>query len=636
MATLTAVAREVGNCTSALPTFKRFPIPRPTVGAVSLVLANAVLLIVLCFYKVRSSALWDNQNIAYRCGFLSLAQLPLIFLLSAKNNVIGLLTGMSYERLNWLHRWTARTLLITVTLHMAYWFADWAPFGGYIEQKITTDSTTKTGLAAWVILVWIVISSMTPIRGWSYEIFVAQHIISFFAFFITLYLHLPSSDYTWLWVCVGLFFFDRIVRGLFVLYTNCALFHPRQRKEGKFSGLWACKAVLTPLSGNMTRITIHDPPMKWRPGQHVFITSHTIAPLQSHPFTIASIPQDGKLEFLVKAHRGGTKRFLNYAQKYHGLPLVEDAVPKYVTVSLDGPYGQIRPLKQFDSVVLFAGSTGATFTMPLLRDIVRLWRLETKSEENGLGLPTLSVTRHVRFVWAIKSREQLTWFAAQLFEVMEAVESLRKCGLDVTVEASIYVTCDESFTADWQNSSLLEKQPLNPAGAVIVRDEMLSRSSSEVDVVVKEKQGVEIQEVDSRSSNASSSKSGACQPDGTCCCQTTVEDESEDAVEVVCHCNCSHNPASSLLSVDVSKTDATPSQPLLHPSIALLSGRPHPRNIIRKSLEGAKGESAVVVCGPRGLIYDARQSVVALSDERAVHKGTGAQGVWFWSEGFGW
>jgi hypothetical protein len=75
---------------------------------------------------------------------------------------------------------------------------------------------------------------------------------------------------------------------------------------------------------------------------------------------------------------------------------------------------------------------------------------------------------------------------------------------------------------------------------------------------------------------------------------------------------------------------------LLHPRITLLSGRPHCYNIIQKSLEQALGETAVVVCGPLGMVDDTRISVCRLSDERAVHKGTGAQGVYVHTEAFGY
>ena len=66
----------------------------------------------------------------------------------------------------------------------------------------------------------------------------------------------------------------------------------------------------------------------------------------------------------------------------------------------------------------------------------------------------------------------------------------------------------------------------------------------------------------------------------------------------------------------------------------MLAGRPQCRTLIRKVLEEAEGESAVVACGPRGLQEDIRQCVVSLSNERAVHKGTGAQGIYLHIEGF--
>lgn len=74
----------------------------------------------------------------------------------------------------------------------------------------------------------------------------------------------------------------------------------------------------------------------------------------------------------------------------------------------------------------------------------------------------------------------------------------------------------------------------------------------------------------------------------------------------------------------------------VHPFVTLHTGRPQTRAIIRRSLEAALGESAVVVCGPAGLVADIKRDVCALSDERAVHKGTGAQGIYLHTESFGY
>ena len=51
-------------------------------------------------------------------------------------------------------------------------------------------------------------------------------------------------------------------------------------------------------------------------GEHVFIACQSIVPVQSHPFTISSLPSDGKMEFLVRAEKGSTRRFFRYASKH--------------------------------------------------------------------------------------------------------------------------------------------------------------------------------------------------------------------------------------------------------------------------------------------------------------------------------
>jgi len=611
----------------------------------------------------------NYQYVGYRTGYVSLAQLPLIFLLAGKNNIIGAFTGMSYERLNWVHRWVSRSLLFTCTLHLGYWFRSWAPYGDYTIVELTTNGITMRGFAAWIILVWIVFSSFAPIRGWSYEVFVLQHIITFIGFIVAVYLHLPASAHGWIWAPIAIYCFDRLSRAMYAVLINLALFHRKQQVDGsdaKVSGMLACQAVLSPLSGNVTRVTIANPPITWQAGQHAYLACQSIMPLQNHPFTICSLPSDGKLEFLIKAHRGGTNRLHSYAQKIHlALPAPNAAAPtqqQSKSVTIEGPYGRIRPLRQFDSVVLFAGATGATFTMPLLRDIVRQWNSQdsvTSSTAGPLTIPDVAATRHIRFVWVVKSRSQLRWFAEQLDQAMTDVQALRKQGKDVQLDASVYVTCDESLTEDW-NTATLQTVP-GPAvtdADTTVEELDLAQYDQQYGVTsmldIKEKLesagDMAVREIDPRLefssvSSFSTSNRGVktCGKDGACCCQSTIKDEAAiDAImpkSVVCHCNCSHSSSSSSsLSIrsGTDTTDMTARRRTPHPAITILSGRPHPRNIVKRTLEQATGESAVVVCGPKGLNNDVRSAVVALSDERAVHKGTGAQGVYFHSEGFGW
>ncbi len=67
-----------------------------------------------------------------------------------------------------------------------------------------------------------------------------------------------------------------------------------------------------------------------------------------------------------------------------------------VQVMLDGPYGGCSiSLGQYENVLLFAGGSGATFTIGLLDDIV--------GRCVKLGRPRGERTKRIEFVWCIRS-----------------------------------------------------------------------------------------------------------------------------------------------------------------------------------------------------------------------------------------
>lgn len=660
LACATALTREMAHV--SLPRLPcRFHIlgwtpPTPSLGSVSLVAAHTLVLLVLGFYELDPTNYDNLQNIAYRWGFLTLGQVPLVFLLAGKESIIGLVTGHSYERLNWLHRWVARCMLLTATLHMGFWFGNWAPYD-YIGYQIKNDrSLTQTGFGAWCILVWIVFSSMAPIRHLRYEFFLLQHIVSFTAFTTMVFIHTPASDHVWLWVPVGLFFLDRILRFSRTLSFNLVA---DWRLQGggvnrRLAPVPVTKAEVLP--GGMARVTIYTAGHDWKPGQHLFLLN-SYNPLQRHPFTISSLPSDAKMEFVIKARAGATRRLLEWAEHNDRLPnsRPDNVVKVTMPCRWSRPYGDMRPLHQFDSVVLLAGSTGASFTMPLMRDIVRLWKCETRSgraePRDARSALRGALTRRVRFVWAVKAGEHVGWFAAQLHQAVDDVRRLRNEGVNVQLHISIYVTCDESFTADWNAMRPSRKKEVAPRSlpAIIAKRDDDDVVDDKTDTALNAQksdtahgQTFAVREVDPRAESLSSDatshaadreKPQACGSDGTCCCRTLIHDEST-APAVVCTCHTTHPTTANNPPQD---PPPTPKDPLiaLAKDITLLSGRPHPPTIIRRTLESAHGESAVVVCGPADMNHDVRRAVVGLSDERAVGRSTGAYGVWFWGEGFG-
>lgn len=334
------------------------------------------------------------------------------------------------------------------------------------------------------------------------------------------------------------------------------------------------------------------------------------------------------MKFFIRAENGGTRRFFRYASKSDSL-LGNGQVMSSKTVFIEGPYGSIRPLRQFDSAILLAGGMGATFTIPLLRDVVSAWKMDNNdTKQIPARIVRLTATKRLRFVWVIKSRSQLAYFESELQCLLADVDECRRTNsnFEKEIEISIYITCDERLDPPISITLPPQTQPL-PILETFTQDETKN---------TPDKDSISIHSVSAESTSTPGpvATGRGCLPGGGCCCTTQIEDEE---ISTSCACTCS-DPApvqsekAALDAKSVLPEDRT-SKTTVSPNI--VSGRPTPRTIIRKVLEKAEGESAVVVCGPRGLADDVRRSVVSLSDERAVHKGTGAQGIYLHVENFG-
>ena len=236
--------------------------------------------------------------------------------------------------------------------------------------------------------------------------------------------------------------------------------------------------------------------------------------------------------------------------------------------------------------------------MPLMRDLVRRWKADIRT-----------VTKHIEFVWVIKAKDRLTWFQTQLLQAKQDVRELQNQMREVQLNITIYITCDDLLDAIPNHSTCGNAQIATSPPPITITDDKKTLTPK-----------VEVNSRSSRSTSLSSHSNAGCQ------CRKIVSD---DAAPRTCCCTGKSLDSSSSSSSGNESKESAASQKL-----DLKTGRPPVRSIIRRVLEQADGESAVVACGPSGLQDDVRRSVVALSDERAVHKGTGAQGVYLHVEGF--
>ncbi|KAK4503445.1 hypothetical protein PRZ48_004360 [Zasmidium cellare] len=563
LATITAMGREAtylqfSPSVTSMPYFKV-----PPMGTITLLVAYLAFVLALEFVNddVAGAQYW--QALGVRAGWLAVAQVPLLVLLINKNNVIGLLTGASYERLNVIHRWSARIMLLLAIFHFAFQSTGWQKYG-LVGLEWRTDDCPKTGIAAVAILLWMNLTTAAPMRYFNYEFFVVQHIITFFGFIIAIMLHLPSTALTsrvYIYIPIGIYLLDRMIRTARLAWNN----------------IRAGRATLTLLDGGVTKVRVSCKAVKyWRPGSHAIISMPRFGFMQSHPATIVSTPRShgGDLVFILKSHKGFTKRIMENANG-SATALIskegeEGAAPASQitthTAFIDGPYGASQSdFAAFDSICLIAGSTGVTFSMSILRGIA------DRASHIGKRLPV----RRIHFVWCVKDTHWASWISEEL----AAVDGmLQAAGIELII--SIYVTCADKFT--------------NPGS--VVRD-------------------------------------CACECDkskGPCCCVLVDEDEKGEEVDVI-------SPSKAPVSVrDISSSAASRNvdtsmigrrMPNL-PCAVFYSGRPQFHAVISDLLDNADGEAGIAACGPLGLTQEVRNTVVRLSDERAIHKGTGAQGCY--------
>lgn len=568
VAAITAIGREA-SYTQFTPSGRFSSIKVPPTGTLILLVVYVAFVLVLEFANNNGAGVLKYTSMGIRAAWLAVAQVPLLILLAGKNNLIGLASGISYERLNVLHRWVSRVLFLLATFHVIFLHVAWNKYDlGPVEYA--TDSCIPTGWAVYAILIWMNISSVAPIRNFSYEFFVIQHVLTFFGFIIAVMWHLPEPySRVYIYIPVALYLVDRIIRAARYAYNNI--------RPGR--------ATLVAMEGGVTRITIESRQLKkWTPGSHVFLSIPKFGPGQSHPATIASVPtsHDGQLVLILKGHKGFTSRLLKSATDSR-TPLIPTATsgesslaPEQTHIALlDGPYGGTHPdFAAFDTVLLIAGSTGVTFTLPILLDIA--------SRAHAQRLPI----RRLQFLWIVKNTSWTSWISSDL---QPAFTALRDAGIEVLI--SVYVTCDDAWTT-------------------------------------------------AEESGASKECGCACDKSlGPCCCISAdpEDDVADDITRATSKAEIDEKGTTvAIASRRSSRSGSRAGNSSVLPCAMFTSGRPDFYPLLWDLLDMAEGETGVAVCGPLGLSSTVRRVVARCSDERAVHKGTGAQGIFLHAECFGW
>jgi NAD(P)H-flavin reductase len=289
------------------------------------------------------------RYIADRTGIMSFYNLPLLWVLAGRNDVLLWLTGWSYASASLFHRWVARVATLQAIVHSAaYTWLEKDELAASFKERYWA-----TGVFATVTMALLLPLSIRPLREKAYEAFLLLHIALALPTLVLLFYHVDifGTDYNgYLWACVALWAFDRALR-----LARIALLSRRSN------------AVIQ--DGPLVRLTVAAPAaLKPHPGAYYFLyRPRSLAPWQNHPFTLAAwkpTPKGVELTFLFRK-RGRSTRALAL-----GAP----------TLLLEGPYGARHHLAGFDRVLLVAGGSGVSAILPYAGELERatvVWAVRT-------------------------------------------------------------------------------------------------------------------------------------------------------------------------------------------------------------------------------------------------------------------
>ncbi|ORY82128.1 hypothetical protein BCR37DRAFT_37661 [Protomyces lactucae-debilis] len=312
-----------------------------------------------------------------RVGWISMANMPLLFLLSIKSNPLGKLVGLSHDKLNIHHRVVGLVTIIEAWVHT--WISIKSMYAqNYVYYLGNNDQSMGwISMAFWTI---ILVSSLKQFRERHYEWFYMLHVTSMILSIAFLYLHNYRCEGFSIAVIV-LWVADRLIRFVRTVWYNRSF---RQHKARVH-----CSA-----DGSI-KLSLLRPGFKWEPGSHVFLSLPEVRQLQSHPFTISNlyVDSDTPMIFAFDAYNSFTRDVAG-ASLYGKRDLI---------ATVEGPYGHIDKLSVFDRVLFCTGGSGISYTLPLAMSLV----------QSELGSESLDRSK-VSFLWSSAKPARFQQFDAEL------------------------------------------------------------------------------------------------------------------------------------------------------------------------------------------------------------------------------
>jgi ferric-chelate reductase len=349
-------------------------------------------------YNTRSSiGPWSD-----RIGVFAYALLPLSILLSNRESLLSLITGLPYQSFNFLHRWLGYIIFVQSAMHTIMWCI--VELRLYQPQpSVGIEWVTQTymvwGIVAMILLILLfALSTPWGIRMTGYETFRKAHYVLAMVFIGACWGHWEQLK-CFLLPSLIFWFLDRGAR-----LARTALLHYHPDEPGML-GFKTVDATITryPDTGNsdVIRLDMDNIQEPWAIGQHYYLCFTQGSIWQSHPFTPLNAPTvtRGKVRhsYILRAKKGETKTIVGLAA----------AGISSTPVILTGAYGEniTESLTPDTNIVCVAGGTGITYVLPVLLELAR---------------QSPSPDRKMELIWAIRHTSNTDWISEELGVLQKA------------------------------------------------------------------------------------------------------------------------------------------------------------------------------------------------------------------------
>ncbi|KAJ6442306.1 hypothetical protein O9K51_05862 [Purpureocillium lavendulum] len=349
-----------------------------------------------------------------RVGVIAYALTPLSVLLSSRESLLSVLTGVPYQSFNFLHRWVGYIILAQSALHTIGWCVIqirlYQPQPSVGLEWIVQTYIVWGVVAMILILLLFILSTPWAIRKTGYEFFRKAHYVLAMVYIGACWAHWNKLEC----FLVPAFIIWGIDRGARLFRTALLHYHPAAVTGAGFRPLHAEVTRFPDTEhGDVVRLDFDNEQDCWAVGQHYYLCFTEGSIWQSHPFTPLNAPtlQKGLVRhsYILRAKSGETKKVADLVARKS--QLAGDAAVATTPVILTGPYGEnlLEKVDMNTNIVCVAGGTGITYVLPVLLQLAR-----------ERPVPD----RKIELIWAMRHSSNVDWVRGEMDTLRRAQKAL--------------------------------------------------------------------------------------------------------------------------------------------------------------------------------------------------------------------